>query len=180
MSLQARIALNDCRFALGRHTVGLQAEAFRTSWVGVVTLLRTVGHVLRNVDAARSPHLKAAVDAGWDELVRTKPEPAIFWGFIVDERNQVLKQYRLGPKRIGRFGPVRPGSVNLGFDLGGMRGKHGSAARITGSPPLQVTSVMDNGPFIGKEEREVAAEAIRWWERYLEGVELDARRRAAC
>jgi hypothetical protein len=159
-----------------KHTPDLQGEEFRLSWVTLITMLRTVGHVLEFVDAPRSLHLKAAIRAAFEELQRTKPEPDIFWRFIYEERNNVLKRYRIGPERV-IGGDPGPGRVAWRIDVGSMVSKPGRVARIEADSPVK--SRIKHGPFMGRDEREVAAEAIEWWEHYLDDVERDAERRAA-
>ena len=92
----ARNVLDDCRWALNRHTPVLEGEAFRVSWVALAALLRAVGHVLAKVDADQGDaHLKTAIADHWRKLNAGKAarEPAIYWDFIEQERNMVLKQY---------------------------------------------------------------------------------------
>jgi hypothetical protein len=60
----------------------------------VVTLLRTVGYVQHEVDRpAATDEGKQRIDAAWKRLTDSKPNPAIFWGFIKDERNDVVHLY---------------------------------------------------------------------------------------
>ena len=47
--------------------------------VAVMTLLRTIGLVLKKVDhPARNARMKRAIDDHWRRLKGTKPEPRIF------------------------------------------------------------------------------------------------------
>jgi len=84
----ARLVLEDCRGGLADLTDRVQGATWRRRWVAVITLLRTVGHVLNKVDASSSPKLKAAIANAWGDLNRSKPEPRIFWEFIDQERKQ--------------------------------------------------------------------------------------------
>lgn len=66
--------------------------------VSGVALLRTVGHVLAKVDALASPDHAAAVNGLWITLKADKQSSAIFWSFIEEERNNLLKTYNFGAK----------------------------------------------------------------------------------
>jgi hypothetical protein len=59
-------------------------------------LLRTVGHVLAKSDALKSAKHKIEIDKLWIEWKSTPKENAIFWNFIEEERNNILKAYTFG------------------------------------------------------------------------------------
>ncbi|KGF69687.1 hypothetical protein LL06_09730 [Hoeflea sp. BAL378] len=71
---------------------------WRLHWVSGLALLRTVGHVLAKVDALASPAHATAVDGLWATLKADRPSSAIFWSFIEEERNNLLKTYTFGAK----------------------------------------------------------------------------------
>lgn len=71
---------------------------WRLYWVSGISLLRTVGHVLAKVDALASPAHTAAVERLWSTLKADKQSSAIFWKFINEERNNLLKTYTFGAK----------------------------------------------------------------------------------
>ena len=175
MTDRARVVLNDCRCALSKHTSGLQGEEFRVSWVALVSLLRTVGYVLNEEDSTRSASLEQAIDSAWADLKRTKPKPEIFWEFIDKERQSVLHCYRVGVSRMASE-PATPGRLNISFDLGSMEGKTGRVARVRFSGPMVITSKIALGHFSGRNELEVAAEAVEWWQQYLDRVDCEAAR----
>jgi len=131
-----------------------------------MTLLRAVGHVLDNVDGKRSPALRGAVDTWWKEMKRSKPEPAIFWGFIEDARNLLIKEYALGFHRTIR-GKEGPGKLNVRVHLEGARSLTGRTTRIEPPAEAQVIGELVAGHFKGRDERQVAGEAIEWWEAQL-------------
>ena len=62
----------------------------------MVTLLRSVGHVLEKVDGNRSVYLKGAASEVWKEVKRNRNKNAIFFEFIEIERNNILKEYKVG------------------------------------------------------------------------------------
>src|ERR1035437_960735 len=106
MTSHARDVLEDCKVAAGELRDGIAGREWRIRWVTAVALLRSVGHVLRNVDAPTDPILESVITEAWSKLSHTKPEPAIFWRFIEDERNNILKEYRIS---AGLGITVRPG-----------------------------------------------------------------------
>ena len=180
MTTRARLVLDDARVALELHSRAPAGPAFRASWFAIVGLLRAVGHVLDKVDCAANRHLKAASTECWNELNRSKPEPAIFWGFIEGERNRFLKNYEHG---ITRLQIIRTGDPNtvLALDLANA-GKGTQLVSAYNIPPeipdRAVMSVLADGPFAGQSESKVASEAVEWWNEYLNKVELLAKRHA--
>src|SRR5262249_38120102 len=94
MTAKARVGLADCEDALADLGENPTGSAWRRHWVAAVVLLRTVGHVLEKVDADTNPKLKATIEAEWEKLKASKPNPTIFWEFIERQRNQIVKQYQ--------------------------------------------------------------------------------------
>jgi hypothetical protein len=165
MTKAARLVLDDCRYALAHHSEDLQGEAFRVSWVRIVALLRAVGHILEKVDARCDPLLAQIIDSEWKKLKATKPEPRILWEFIEQERNNVIKLYEIGVDRGIRInGPQMQGhQTTIEIDLVKIRG-----GRFESQPAF---SHIRSGTFVGRPEKEVAQEAIDWWERYLDNID---------
>lgn len=147
MQLRARVVLDDCRGALRDLRDGVQGDEWRRRWVTAVVLLRAVGHVLMKVDSQTDAGVRAASGKKWAALQKSKPDPKIFWQFIDDERNLILKEYVI---RAGQGV-----TVNL-------------AAEIAHSYPVH------DGPFAGMDQREVIRIAIDWWNCYLGEVENEA------
>jgi hypothetical protein len=168
MTIVARIALADCEAALGDLAECGSDSGWSRRWVAFVALVRAVGHVLDHVDGERTPELRRAIDNGYGKLKASKPDPHIFWSFIEDERNVILKEYRF-------------------------RGVHASGSGVTSLTAssfktrrqFTVTSdriadelnlhVFDEGPFAGRNHVDVAAEAVQWWKRYLDHIDALAR-----
>jgi hypothetical protein len=69
---------------------------WRLYWVAGIALLRTIGHVLAKSDAAISTNHKNQVDKLWAEWKSDLHENKIFWNFIENERNNILKTYTFG------------------------------------------------------------------------------------
>ena len=162
MTARARLVLEDAHFALRMHGVATYGPAFRTSWLGIITQLRAVGHVLDKVDGPTDPRLAKVVTERWQELNRSKPEPAIFWGFIESERNRFLKNYEHGITRMRVIRGADPNIV-MALDLAnaGKGVQFGSAYNVPPEvPDRTVISIIADGPFAGQSEAAVAALAL--------------------
>src|SRR3954453_7659961 len=88
----AREVLARCEYLLAELRDKPTGIAWQTKLSAVIALLRSVGHVLHKVDANKSEPLKKAVEQWWKAINSTKPRPEIFWQFIDEERNLILKQ----------------------------------------------------------------------------------------
>lgn len=111
--------------------------------------------------------MKRAIDEKWTELVRTRPVPNIFWGFIEYERNRFLKNYEHGISRTLTIpGPDLDGKRTvLVVDCANSRGGRGE------SPDATFDSCISDGLYAGRHERAVAFEAHDWWKEYLDDVD---------
>jgi len=66
MTTRARAALADCEHALTDFAASANTPFQRPRWVSLITLLRTVGLVLKSVDRpAASPDVQTRIDAAW-------------------------------------------------------------------------------------------------------------------
>ena len=96
----ARRMLRDCDWAIRALPTGnLNQAPGRQAWFAVVALLRAVGHGLRNEDAARSVYLRETIEFAWQKWKNDFYSSEIFYGFIEDERNTLLKEYRFENER---------------------------------------------------------------------------------
>jgi hypothetical protein len=151
MTAHARVALADCEHALADFEASANTVFQRSRWIAVITLLRTVGFVLKDVDRpTATAERRLRIDAAWARLKSTKPEPRIFHEFIDAERSQAVHLYKV---RAAVNITVRPG--------GG------------GSPSGQTTCdfMMTKGPFAGQDPRELCKRAIAFWRDYLDGID---------
>lgn len=71
---------------------------WRIRWFTSVVLLRTVGHVLENVDSKSSDDWARCIQEQYQRWKASRPHPAIYWEFIKAERDFVVKEYLI---RIG-------------------------------------------------------------------------------
>jgi hypothetical protein len=152
MNLTARTVLNDCKNAHALLEDESDKIRFRLFWVAGVALLRAVGHVLQKVDAERSPALKAEIGRAYAEWKRDREANAMFWEFIEEERNNLLKEYEIG----FLAGPinvlVQPNAGSFSLDE-------------------NLFCPIAEGPYAGEDGRVVMANAITWWEQQLNAIE---------
>jgi hypothetical protein len=162
-AFQARAVLEDCRIALLELRADPRGVQWRLRWCAVLALLRTVGHVLSKVDASSTsiaPEFRDEAARWWKELNRTKPEPLIFWEFIEKDRNALLKEYQFSAEQ----GIILRGDLNT-VPLG---------ALPLGASVAEPTYLMKDGPFAGRDQRDVVQEAIDWWDDQLEEIAVRA------
>jgi hypothetical protein len=129
--------------------------------------LRAVGHVLHKVDASSTPKLREANQRAYEHLRRTHPEPAIYWGFIEEERNVVLKEYafRVGMRATGTaVSSMWAREPATGTSVEATVGPYGGAQ----------LNFFATGPFAGRSQSHVAAEAVEWWQQYLDSIDAEA------
>lgn len=160
MTQAARKVLEDCRGALDDLQDGIQGAFWRRRWISAVVLLRTVGHVLRNIDSMTSPALKEIIEKEWNTLQKTRPEPKIFWEFIEMERNNILKEYQIN---AGQGITVRIPTLHINLKTG----------EQYSDPPLHSLYhyTINSGVYKGRDQRDVLKEAIEWWQKYLDVID---------
>ena len=126
-----------------------RSDVFRVLWVGGVALIRAVGHVLQKVDGQTGEVMKRTVAAAYASWKGSRNEHSIFWDFIEDERNRMLKEYEAG------FVPD-------------------PAVYAEGEWYVLDENLfcpMRNSTFAGEDCRDVFAEAVRWWDEQLGKIE---------
>jgi hypothetical protein len=166
MTPSARLVLADCRGALSELTDGVQGTVWRRRWIIAVVLLRAVGHVLHKVDGITSAKHTKAIAEWWSKLSLTKPSPEIFWLFIEEERNNILKEYQTN---AGQGVTLQLGGSQASFQPG--------EAKVDppGQPVYHYT--MNAGYFKDQDQRELIAKAIQWWEQQLDALDAEIARK---
>jgi len=150
----ARLALEDARHVvqevrdLPQDTPGW---LLRSRWVSALTLLRLVGHVIDTTEA-QSGTRKSVIDQWWSGIRATKPQPSIFWSFIYEDRNLLLKNYEFRLKHVGPLVlAAAPGVVlSIGPGMGGL---------LVNKPGLTISE----GMFKDRFAPDLCDEAIAWW-----------------
>ena len=118
MQLISRLVYLDCREAHHELKNGLVGSLWRRRWVAFITLIRAIGHVLKEVDGNKWNGLDEIVSTEWDKW---KQEP-IFKEFIENERNNVLKQYKFKAQQNLNFDPSRS-EISYSMEFGYFHGK---------------------------------------------------------
>jgi hypothetical protein len=161
-ALHARAVLADCEAAF-LELQNANQENLRRRWFTMLALLRAVGHVLKGVDRGTSQAHRAVIDTKWEEVNAQKKagEPAILWGFIEQERNNVLKSYQFAVR----------GNLTIGIPAsssGRMTDPDGS----TYAPESRFNVwPLIGGPFVGEDPVKVVQQSIDFWRAYLDDIE---------
>lgn len=156
--LEARQVLEDCRYALELAEHALTDQDFRVHWVALIALLRSVGQVLKGVDGAKDKRIREKVNELWKEWSDNKDENSLFWNFIKHERDLVLKEYSFNTQSDPVFITIANDNDN-DVDL------------ISYQLDEGIFKPLVNGLYAGKDGRDIAREAIEWWEIQLQAVE---------
>ena len=157
MTMAARRVLQDCHVALDMLEEEEDGERWRVLWAGAMALLRAVGHVLRNVDG-ENPVVGEAVDAAYRRWKHARSENAIFWEFVNEARNNILKEYR--------FDVVDSPEVPV------LVGDPSAEPRLFTLDENLFRPVTD-GLGEGEDARDVYRDAIAWWDTELSFIEAE-------
>ena len=92
-------------FMLENSDIGEEYPEWRMYWVYGVVNLRIIGHVLDKVDAHANETNRSEIKRLWAEWKTDKEAHSIFWQFIENERNNILKTYKFGvePHKTGIY-----------------------------------------------------------------------------
>ncbi|MEO6824437.1 MAG: hypothetical protein ABI167_06885 [Nitrosospira sp.] len=168
MTLRAREVLEDCRLALKMLEEEQDLQRWRILWAGAVALTRAVGHVLDKIDGRDTVTKQVAGD--FFRRWKHGAEHEIFREFIERERNNLLKEYHsdvhpLEDVPVAMQTPIVP---------------------LNGGEPMMISQVfalneniyrpMLDGPWEGDDCRDVLSEAISWWRRQLDQIDVEVRR----
>lgn len=166
MTTAARLVLADCEDALRDLVESDVGPMWRRRWFALVGLLRSVGHVLDKVDGPTDARLAKIISEQYRKLKASRPQPEIYWGFIDDERNIVIKEYRFRAYNAlsvtgSRGGPINVFNPETGVVMTVEVNRYGEAH----------VHLLTEGPFEGRREADVATEAIQWWKAYLAAID---------
>jgi hypothetical protein len=152
VTVTARKVLRDLEFAFELLEVEEIEEKFRLLWVSAISLVRSVGHVLNKVDRKRSPKLEQEISKKYSSWKNNPEENKIFFEFIENERNSLLKEYEFGflSSPIGIVVTSGNESFNIGENL---------------------FLPMSEGIYTGEDCRDVLGDAIAWWKQQIHEIE---------
>lgn len=158
-TLAARKALDDCKFSFELLKAdNREPQRWRVHWASTVMLLRAVGHVLDNTDKPLSDKHRSAIDRAWNAWKANRDENEIFFRFIQEERNNVVKEYKFG---------AAPEPILIVTESGDQIVTNDGDALVTEQEHFRLT--LDG--YAGRDGGEVISEAIAWWEAELSKIE---------
>lgn len=169
MTHAARHVLDDARLALDMLQDETDADRWRVHWAGGVALLRAVGHVLLNVDQAADEKLAKIANAAHRRWKSDDPAHAVYRDFILEERNNILKEYR------SKVFPLE--TVPLTVRLTLMNPQTGEISYLDEVSDLgeNLFRPLVEGYGKGQDARDIFEEAVDWWDRELSAIELATR-----
>jgi hypothetical protein len=176
----SRDVLERCEYFLKELRSEPKGIAWAAKFSATMALLRSIGHVLHKTDSKIDKSFEASITHWWNNLKKTKPHPAIFWQFVDDERNLILKE---GQPRAGQSVTIKLQAVAIVARAGSFGGEPAVAEASKPSPappetpelPIYNYNMNEGSPFVGRDPRELVAEAIAWWRIELEAIESRAR-----
>ena len=152
--LKARLVWKDLKLAHQLLEQETDPDRFRIFLVAALALVRAIGHVLKNADG--QAQLKPAVESAYKQWKDEPEKHKIFWEFIEQERNRVLKEYELN------------------FDSNPVVAVFAGKSKEL----VDLSTLSDNfycpiaeGPFAGDDIRDVLEDAITWWDAELTQIE---------
>ncbi len=167
MTVAARAVLADVRLALEMLQAEPDADRWRVHWAGGAALLRAVGHVLLHVDQKGDADLARAADAAHRRWRSADPAHAIYREFILEERNNILKEYR------SKVHPLDTVPVAIRLTL--VHPETGDVRFTDQQAELDknLFRPIVEGYGEGEDARDVFEEAIDWWEHELTVIERE-------
>lgn len=160
----ARKVLLDCQLALEMLEDEENEQRWRVLWAGAVALLRSVGHVLRNVDG-KDPALRPLIDSAYDRWKADRAGNAVFWEFIEKERNNILKEYRFHVHDAGEV------DVVVTHDVVDAYAGHTLMMKEAFTLEDNLFRPVTDGFGQGEDARDIYRRAIEWWHSALSRIE---------
>jgi hypothetical protein len=164
MTTVARQVLADCVIALEMLEAEQDLARWRVHWAGALALLRAVGHVLHKVDGA-DLKVRRQIDIAYDRWKSQRTENAIFWEFIEQERNNILKEYRFNLHPLDH--------VDVAVMVTAKQSETGKIVKIPETIPIgeNIYRPVVDGYSEGDDARDVYQEALDWWKAELAAIE---------
>lgn len=169
----AREVLARCEYLLQElrnKPTGIEWEA---KFSAAVALLRSVGHVLKDVDAKKNAHLDKAQKKWWKSMKSEKEsqKSKIFWKFIDEDRNLILHE---GELRAGQSATITLQGAAASAVAAGQQVSPSLPPQNPPAPDIY-HDMNEESPFYGRNAHDLVEEAILWWRQELESIETTAR-----
>lgn len=170
MTYAAREVLSDAKLALDMLQIETDQDRWRVLWAGGVALLRAIGHVLLNVDQAENAELAKIGNEAHRRWRSSDPSHAVYREFILEERNNFLKEYR------SKVYPLAEVPVTIRLTL--VNPKAGEVRYLDKIADFDenLFRPLVEGYGEGEDARDVFEEAIEWWERELTAIDQELNR----
>jgi len=162
--MKAREVLRDCEYTRKRLQDAIEKNNLNDAkvfWFSSLAMLRSIGHVLHNVDAKEQGGYFG--DILEENFKRWKKDP-VFANFIEKERNNILKEYASSlseQKNLEEFCLVTESGERLVTE---------SEDAIVGTTTV-TTLIKGDGMYSGISPVDALDKALRWWEKNLSEFE---------
>lgn len=165
--MKARQVFQDCVYArdsLKAALVDGRLDDAKIMWFAALAMLRSIGHVLRKVDAKGRGE---AFGCLLGERFQAWKDDPMFYNFIEKERNSILKEY---DSSLEEETVREQGSLELSDD---------SVLELSSGEALTVTTEVatltkQRGESAGTPPEKVLTLALDWWDRELKVLENSA------
>jgi hypothetical protein len=111
------------------------------------------------IDRKRNRNLCACVTKVHQQKIIDEHEPEIYHQFIRVYRNKLLHEYKFD---AGQNIVVNPGTIHVDLGTGEQKSEN---------YPNNIDYIISEGPYKGRDARELAHEAIDWWEECITEIE---------
>lgn len=159
--LQSKKMLGVARTALEMMEDVVDSNQVEVLWIASITALRAVGHVLSKTDKNSRPEHAHRIDLWWNALKcnESQEENKIFFDFINSERNNTIKEFKIHydkqPQTIVVVEETEEKIAIEDFVLDDL---------------LYIPMV--DGPYEGEDVRDLICEAIAWWEKQFNIMQI--------
>ena len=164
MTASARKVLADCHLVLEMLENETEYARWRVHWVAALALVRAVGHVLTKVDGEDARY-RASIDAAFGGWKANRSKHVIFWEFIEEERNNILKEYQFNVHPLEEVEVVV--NSTLKSAVTGEKVQVGELAQLGEN----IYKPIMDGFYEGINARDVYREALEWWSAELAAME---------
>lgn len=150
-------ACSDCKYAIDElRNERVTLSAWKVKWAGICSLLRASIHLMRAKDAksCMPKKLRDELIAVWHRIGNERTKHKIYWEFIYQERNNILKEYDFSAY-----------AVVLAAD-GSVSDATPTLFRIMSEGEKEAL-ILRGGAYAGRLALDVASEAAQWIEETL-------------
>ena len=155
MTNKAREVLEDCYVASRLLENEADFNNWKVIWIGAITLLRSVGQVLKKIDG-QDPVVLDVSNTFYKDW-KTNPNHKIFHDFIKSERDNLLKEYESSVDAADVF-LFTAGTEQYVVDD-------------------NIYRPFSYGAWEGEDSRDVYKLAIAWWENELDKIDIEVKYR---